>query len=315
MAWSWMDAARGLAYALPAVVVTPWDPDRGIPLAMGVLPACLLPLAGPRRARVVVLIVGGLCGVSMLLGGALAQLPRGVTALALVAVVVGCAFAASARPAGMILLVLTAPLSAVGLSFDDWSKAVGAAVLMTGGSLYAWLVSLTWPAGPAARKPPHPLPPAHFMLRYGLLLGTGAAAAWLVTSALQLDHPGWAPAACLLVARPDAAMLQLRAVGRAAAVALGALAAVAVLAVNPPAWLLAALTAATISAAAATRTSRWYVTSAFSTFLVVNLLLLDHPEQTSQKVTERIGETLLGVAVALVFGIALPALASRRKQP
>ena len=51
--WSWPDAARGLVYAVPAAVTTAVDPPTGVPLALGVLPACLLPLPdhdGPARS-------------------------------------------------------------------------------------------------------------------------------------------------------------------------------------------------------------------------------------------------------------------------
>ena len=306
--WSWPDAARGLVYAVPAAVATAVDPPTGVPLALGVLPACLLPLPGPRRARALIALVGTLCGVSLFLGGALAHLGTVATALALVAVVVGAAVAASGRSWGRLLLVLAAPLTAAGLSYDDWGTSLGASVLLTAGAAYAWLVSLLWPAHAAVPRPPADLPPRAAMVRYGLLLGTGAALAYLLASRLGLDHPGWAPAACLLVARPDAGLLRSRAVGRVLSVLVGSLAAVAVLVADLPALLLAALAALALVAAAATRGSRWYVTSAFTTFLVFLMLLMGHEEDAAQKVGERVGETLVGAALAVLFGIVVPAL-------
>jgi hypothetical protein len=315
VAWSWPDATRGLVYAVPAVVVTAVDPAAGVPLAVGVLPACLLPLPGPRRARALVAVVGLLCAASLLLGGVLVHLPTLLTALGLAAVVVAAAIASAVRPAGRVLLVLAAPLTAIGLSYGDWRTSVAAALLMLAGAAYAWAVSLLWPATPARSRPHAPLPSRPAMVRYGLFVGSGAALAYLVAAGLGLDHPGWAPAACLLVARPDAALLRSRALGRAVAVLLGALAAVAVLAADLPTPVLAALAGLVVSGAAATRGSRWYVTSAFTTFLVVVMLLHEHPEQTGQKVSERVGETLVGVGLALLFGIGLPALAARRHRP
>lgn len=313
--WSWADAVRGLVYSIPAVVVTARDPAAGVPLALGVIPACLLPLPGPRRARALVAVVGAVCGASLFAGGALAHLPTVVTALALVGVVLIASVASAGRRGGMLLLVLAAPLTAVGLSFDDWRTALGAALLLTGAAVYAWLVSLLWPARAAAARPPATLPPRATMVGYGLLLGAGAAIAYLVAAGLDLDHPGWAPAACLLVARPDPGLLRSRAVGRAVAVAVGAFAGAAVVWADLRPLVLAALAAAVVTAAAATRTSRWYVTSAFTTFLVFVMLLQAHPEETTQKVGERVGETLLGVALALTFGIGLPAIASRTRPP
>jgi hypothetical protein len=303
---------RGLVYALPAAIATAVDPAVGVPLALGVLPACLLPLPGPRRARVLIAVVGFLCGASLFVGGALAHLPTILTALALVAVVVAAALASAGRPGGRLLLVLAAPLAAAGLSYDDdWGTSVSAALLLVAGAAYAWAVSLLWPARPATARPPAVLPARGDMLTYGLLLGSGAAVAYLVAAGAGVDHPGWAPAACLLVARPDAGLLWSRAVGRVVAVLLGALAAVGVVAAELPAPVLGAIAALVVATAAATRGSRWYITSAFTTFVVFVMLLQPNPEQASQKVGERVGETLVGVGLAVLFGIGLPALAAR----
>jgi hypothetical protein len=311
--WSWPDAARGLVYALPAAVATAIDPAVGVPLALGVLPACLLPLPGPRRARVVIAVVGLMCGAALFVGGALAHLPTIVTALALVAVVVAAALASAGRPGGRLLLVLAAPLTAAGLSYDDWGTSASAALLLSVGAVYAWTVSLLWPQRQAVTRAPAALPSRGDMVRYGLLLGSGAAVAYLVAASAGVDHPGWAPAACLLVARPDAGLLWSRAVGRVVAVLLGALVAVGVVAAELPPPVLAVVAGLVVSTAAATRGSRWYITSAFTTFVVFVMLLQAHPEQASQKVGERVGETLIGVALAVLFGIGLPALASRTR--
>lgn len=301
--WSWADALRGSAYALPAALVAPADPERGVALALGVLPACLVPLPAARRSRAVVALLGGLCGMAMLLGAGIAQLPSVVGALALLGVVLTAALAASVWPAGRVLLVLGAPLTAIGLSFSDWRSAGVGALLMAGGSLYAWAVSLLWPAGDGRARAPMALPSRAEMRRYGLLLGTCAGVAWIITAWLGVDHPGWAPAACLLVARPDVTLLRLRAVGRVIAVTAGAVGGVAAVAAELSGPVIALLTVATVGGAAATRGSRWYVTSGFTTFLVVLMLLLQHPEQSGQKLGERILETLLGVGLALVAGL------------
>jgi hypothetical protein len=46
------------------------------------------------------------------------------------------------------------------------------------------------------------------------------------------------------------------------------------------------------------------------TFLVFVLLLYSNPDQAGW----RLGETVLGVALAYLFGLGLPALAARRAQ-
>ena len=67
-----------------------------------------------------------------------------------------------------------------------------------------------------------------------------------------------------------------------------------------------------VAGAAATNRSRWYVTAGFTTFLVFLLLLYATPEDAGRRFDERLGETLLGVAIAYVFGLAIPALRRRR---
>ena len=65
--------------------------------------------------------------------------------------------------------------------------------------------------------------------------------------------------------------------------------------------------------AAATVGSRWNLTSAFTTLLVFVMLLNGHPEETVGTFNERVGETVLGVAAAYLFGWAIPALRVRFK--
>jgi len=95
---------------------------------------------------------------------------------------------------------------------------------------------MLWPERqPSAATEETEAPPT---LGYGLRFGAAGASAAAIGFALGLEHVGWATAACLLVMRPAAEMQRLRSVGR-------------------------------IAAAAATRAGRWYVTPAFTTFLVL----------------------------------------------
>ena len=312
LAWSWPDGLRGLVFAVPAGLVTLRDPSAGVPLALGVRPATVLALPGPRRARILLLIVGVLCGLSLLLGGAIAHLGVVGGAMALWLVVVAAAWASAHAPGGQLLLVLAAPLTAAGTSFADWSSAAGACLLMVAGALYAWLVSLLWPPRAATPRVAAPTrPDIRPLLDYGVRMGAAAAIAYLITDSLGLDHPGWAPAACLLVARPSVDLLRLRGVGRVIAVALGAVLAATVVRLDSPAPVLAASLVVVLVATAGSRASRWYITSLFTTYVVFLMMLGEHPEQTEQKVSERINETLLGVALAYLFGWLLPVLAAR----
>jgi uncharacterized membrane protein YccC len=207
--------------------------------------------------------------------------------------------------------VLAAPLVAAGLSYYDLATAIQIGLLLTAGSVYAWLISLAWPSSDPPARPAPATIPRDAMLAYGMRLAVAAASAYLIAASLGLDHPGWAPAACLLVARPQLDLLRIRGIGRVVSVAAGALAGALLVWVDPPSGVYAIAALVVLAAAAATAGSRWYITSAFTTFFVFLMILGPHPEQTEQKLVERIGETMLGVGLAFVACWLVPWLLER----
>jgi hypothetical protein len=311
VAWSWQGAIAGAVYALPAGIVALRDPSSGLSLAVGVLPAAILPMPARRRSRVAILVVGAVAGVSMFLGGMLAHLPVWLAAVLLVPLVTGAAALSAVAPGGRLVLSLCAPLVAVGLSFSDFATSVVTVLLLVAGAAYAWLVSLCWPERPPAARAEPARPEVRSMVGYGLRLGAAAAIAYAVAAGLGTDHPGWAPGACLLVARPQVDLLRSRGVARVVAVLVGASAAVALLALQPPSSVYAAVVLLTLAGVAGTAGSRWYITAGFSTLLVLVLLVYGDEAQTAQKVGERVGETVLGVGLAYLFGWLLPSMRRR----
>jgi hypothetical protein len=71
--------------------------------------------------------------------------------------------------------------------------------------------------------------------------------------------------------------------------------------------------AAIVAVAGAPHRSRWYVTSAFTTFLVFLLLLYSDPHDAASRFNERVLETLLGVGIAYAYGLGLPWLVQRSR--
>ncbi len=312
LAWSWSSAALGALYVLPAAVVAASDPPRGLALAVGVLPAAIVGLAPARRARLRVVLLGALTGLPLLLGSCLAGVPL-LAVAAIASLGVGTAWLAARSRLGLIAMTVSLPMVGIGLSYTDVGESAGLAGLIVLGSVYAWLVSLPWAerAAPAAPATPPGAPPT---LAYGVRLGAAGATAAAIGFLLDLEHVGWATAAALLVMRPAEEMQRLRSVGRVLAVLLGALAAVALVRRDAADGWYALATVGAIAGAAATHASRWYVTSAFTTFLVFLLLLYASPQSAGARFAERLGETLLGVGLAYLFGLALPALWRRRAQ-
>jgi hypothetical protein len=285
IAWSWPHALVGVVYAIPAATVALRDPQLGIPLAVGVLPAAMVGIPPRRRSRIIILVIGVLAGASLFLGGVLAHLPLVLAAIFLAAAVVGAALLASALAFGRLVLVLCAPLVAAGLSYDDYASSAQTLLLLSLGAAYACLVTMFWPAHSAPQRPQAQLPDQESMLVYGIRLGLAAAIVYAIAASMGLDHPGWAPAACLLVARPQVDLLQSRGVGRVASVVVGALAAVLILNSQPPEVVFALVAVVVLGAAAATVGSRWYITSAFTTLLVFLMLLNGHLDETTYRST------------------------------
>ena len=306
LAWDWSAALRGLCYAVPAAALLPIDLRIGVAAAVGVIPAAVLPLPPRRRGRLAIVLLGAVIGAAVLLGSVLATVPWLAVVGILVLSVGATALAARHRPA-MILVLLGLPLVGVGFSYVGAGASAPLALLFLAGSVYACAVAMLWPerpapsaAGAAERAPPTP--------GYGVRLGLAAALCAGIGFALHFDHVGWATAAALLVMRPEGDVLSIRAIGRPVSVCVGALVAIALLTLRAPGWLVALVVVLAVAAATATRASLWYVTPAFTTFMAFLLMLAADPTQAPGRFGERLGETLLGVALAVVFGLLLPRL-------
>jgi hypothetical protein len=310
--WNRTDALAGVSFAIPAGVVTLFDVPSGVALSVGVIPAAIVGIQPTRAQRKMTALLGFVVGAPIVVGALLATLPwLAVTALLLGGI--GSASLARRWPLGSIAMTLGLPMMAVGLSYDDPSSAIGLAAIMVAGSLYAWLISLAWPEftpGGTAHAPGVTPSPG-----YGLRLGLAGALAAVIGFGLHLDHVGWACAAALLVMRPSADMQRVRSVGRVLSVVVGASLGVVMALVAPAPALYALVVVAVVTLAAATHRSRWYLTSAFTTFLVFVLLLFETPDDAAFRFGERVGETILGVAIAYLFGLAVPEVMKRLRAP
>jgi hypothetical protein len=310
LVWDWSAAIPAAIYALPGAIVALTDRPRGLALALGVLPAALVPMPATRRGRLAIVVLGTTIGVPMFIGGLLSGVPV-LAVVAIAALGLGAALVAARSRLGQIAMTLSLPMVGVGLSYSDLGKAAGIAGLMVAGSIFACAVSMLWPErAPAPRPGPQPVAPT---LEYGIRLGAAGATAAAIGFLLDLEHVGWACAAALLVMRPAPEMQRLRSVGRILAVAIGAFAAIVLIHAGPPAAVYSLAAIAAVAAAGATQRSRWYLTAAFTTFLVFLLLLYSRPQDAASRFDERLLETVLGVAIAYVFGLGLPALRRRRR--
>ncbi|WP_460797915.1 FUSC family protein [Microbacterium sp. GXF0217] len=307
LSWQWSRFVLGVLFALPGILVAPFSPTAGLALAIGVLPAAAFGLPARRSRRMILPIVGVLSALGLLLGSTLTRVPV-VAVVSLFVLSIAASLSTRWGRVGQLLLALVLPLVGIGLSFPELSTTWMMAACILAGSVYAWLVSLLWPER-AERLPPTPQTTRGAdLLGYGILLGLASAIAASIGYVLGLEHVGWAAGTVLLVMRPARGQVILRSAGRAASVFLGAAAALAFALFEPSGVLIGLLIALAVGAMSAMQESRWYVAPAFTTLVVLTLLLSTSTTAPSARFVERIVETLLGVVLALIFGAAVPSL-------
>jgi hypothetical protein len=316
LAWSWRDATFGLVISAVAFVVIATDHvSSGLNLLLGALPAAVIGLGPTRAKRLGLVVVGVLFGLFVVVGSFIAQWAL-VAVLGMFALALGAALLAARRPLGMVALNLCVPLAGIGLSYAGLASSFGLGLLIIAGSVVAFGWSLCFPAYAQAESPRPPLMSAAGARDYGLRLGLAAASAAAIGFAFAVEHVGWIVGATLFVMRPTAQMQEARSIGRIVSVLAGAVAASWLLTMDLPPLAIAVVATASIVGAAATRRSRWYVTPAFSTFLVFWVLLYGEASTANveHRIVERILETVVGVVVAYLFGIGIPKLLSLRRR-
>lgn len=315
LSWSWPKAALGLVYAAPAAILTAVQPDRGLMLAIGVLCAAAVGMPPLRRMRALLVFVGALAGLSLFLGSVLAQAPAVVVLLVLFALCVAASVTSPLSKLGPFVLALGVPLVSAGVNITSPSSGAGAGLLIFAGSIYAFAVSLLWPE-PKVRPAPRPqAPPAPrgFLLDYGVRLGLAAVLALGLGLALGIDHPAWASTSALMVGRPNPVLTSQRVAGRALSVLVGSSAALLLHATSPGPVVIAVCIAAALATLTAVSGSRWYVTAAFTSFVVLSMMMVKTPDDSSWWAAERIGGTLYGVAIAWVLLDVVPRFRARRR--
>ena len=149
--------------------------------------------------------------------------------------------------------------------------------------------------------------------RYGVRLGLAAAVATAIAFYFGAEHTGWIVISTVIVMRPAEEMMKVRSAGRAISVFIGALVAAWLLGLDLSPAAIAFVGAGAIIAACATNASRWYITPAFTTFLILWSVLYGNPttENISYRSWERVLDTLLGVGIAYFFGLLVPTLSRR----
>jgi len=306
--WSWRNAAFGaLISSVGALVIVFGNVQNGLNLLTGAIPAAILGLPPRRVDRRRVIVIGVLFAVSVLVGSVLAQW----TATAIVGMFLmglGAALLATRRVFGYAVMTVCLPLAATGLTFDGLDESAGVSAIFLLGSAIAFVVALCFPDYEAPDTVAQPLMTLAQAQAYGVRLGLAAAVATALGIYFGADHLGWIVISTVIVMRPAHEMHKLRSIGRAMSVFVGAIVAAWLLAMDLRPAAIAIVAAGAIIGAAATNASRWYVTPAFTTFLILWCAVYDNAtiENISYRSWERVFDTLLGVGIAYFFGLLVP---------
>ena len=178
------------------------------------------------------------------------------------------------------------------------------------GSAIAFLAALCFPEYTTPTPAEPPLLSLAAARGYGVRLGLAAAVGTAIGVAYGAEHTGWIVISTLLVMRPTEDMMKVRSAGRAISVFVGAVVAAWFLTQDLSPAAIAVVGAGAIIAASATNASRWYITPAFTTFLILWCVLYANntSDNITYRTTERIFDTLLGVGIAYFFGLVVPKL-------
>ena len=285
----------------------------GIALSVGLLPVGLMGVRPLRRQRAGPGFVGVAFAVSLLLGSLLSR-NAWVAVAGMLALPLLVSLPAVRPTARRLAFALIIPGVAIGLSFPELSDALTLAWAIAAGVLWMVALSLFLPERPLTVPPPAPPANERQARIWGLMVGGAAGTATAVGEIVGVAHIGWAPTAALLVMRPQPGVLEQRSAGRVVSTLAGATAAAACVELAPAPAVLACIVAVVVIATIATRTSRWYVTSAGTSFLVLTLLLYGASlAAVNSTFWTRVGAGVLGAALAVVFGVLVPrAIAARR---
>jgi uncharacterized membrane protein YccC len=320
IAWDWSGALRGGLSALPgAVLVLAVDVQLGMATALGALIVAALGVPSRRSRRPRLALVGVAFGVAYSLGS-IAGLSEVAAVVSLAALAYAGVALGARRPAFRLLPALLLPGFALGMNHPA-PDGFGLAAVLVAGALGAAVVTYAWPqsqppavAVTAAEREHRPAPPGPTTRVYAALFALAAGIGLGLGYALDLVHAAWAAAAAMFIMRPDPGLTAGRAVGRTVATFAGVVAAGLLVRRGPTEPALALLTVAAVAAMIAVRASRWYVTPAGSALLVLLLGGVAGADAFEVSFVERLLETALGAALALLFGVAIPALLRARRR-
>ncbi len=299
-----------LISVIPAIVISIlYQPQTGLACFIGMIPAVFGGVRPKRKERVYILLLGVIFPVSLFLGTLLKtylniwMVAIAMALLGIMAVWLNTRFKWAPITLGMII-----PIIGIGLSYSDFKTPLMIFVVMAAGSITAFIVALFFPEREEPPAPETKLLPKKVAKIYGLLYGAALAAASLL--GFNLDHTGWIVGSTAFVMRPMPETEEFRSVWRMVSILVGITAVSIVMLLQPPGMVIVILSAVVTALAAGLHASRAYFMPAFMTYVVFSFLLypLQSVTEIYYRYFERLSWVFIGIFVAAVFGLALPAI-------
>ena len=316
ISWNWRYATVSLIAMIPAVCIMIFgNTTLGLTVAIGVVIACILPLPPTRKNRLArIPLIGCLIAIGLVLGSLLSNVP--VLAVASIgALAYGLARLATTGygklgAAGTALL----PIVAIGFSYQDTAEALGLGLVIIAGAVWTALLSLALPESSPRTEEKEAASGDSKVGAYSVTYALAAMVSSAIPFAAGWQHVGWVAGSTLFVMRPTLEMTDFRSLWRAVSVFVGAAAAAILLSLDMSAWVAAVVVTLVVAVASATRGSRWYITPGFLTFIVFFVLLYGKTGDgaIAGRFEERVGEVLLGIAIACIAIYVANFVAKRR---
>jgi hypothetical protein len=289
-------AASGMAGPLAFGILSGHLPEGAL-AALGAMTTAGVAPGGTRRSyaarlTVTMFAVFAGCLVGVLITGHAWLTALAVPAIAFLVSVAGSRSRPAVEAAARFVTVMV-----IATGFAGFTNGIALALLVGLGSVWAAVVALLFSRETAAPR----TPVGRWRWQYGLRLGLSLAVAEAVAVVWADPKAYWIAVTVVIVVQRRMERALLRPAERAAGTAVGVLIASAVLLHAPPAWLFLLVVAALAAVRPYLKMRNYTLYATVMTPLVVLILDLGQPV-TVATIGDRLLDTLLGCAIALLVG-------------
>jgi Fusaric acid resistance protein-like len=280
-------------------------PAEGTIAALGALNVGLVHVGGPGRRRLGAMGAAAVLNAGLLAVGSLVAEPAWLTVIAVAAIVPAVSLAGALAAWAPSLSFVGALMFLIGAGLPEGDAGERFLAALAGG---AWAVAVAAALAAAGLRPRSAgvsVVPAGMRLSHALRFGVATAGALALAAGLGLERGYWLGMTIAVVLHPSLDPTLQRTAHRIAGTLGGAVAGAVVIAYIDDPWALTVLVAALLGLAGALLAYHYALGVVALTAGVLALLDLGHPG-AFDLVDERIANTLLGAAIAILVVILWP---------